>query len=354
MTPRSTVRAARAPGRSALTGVRGIAALETLIAAPIVLLLGLSVLQWTLVFHAHQAISHAAIEGARTASVDHASAAALERGLARGLAPWMYGASGPEDHAASVARAQTELARGHAAGWAMWRRLSPARESFDDWAITARDEDGDPIEGVVEIPNDNLGLRAGATLPTSGVAGYRADEPIGIASAQTLTDANLLKIEFVYGVPLSVPLVGRLAAWLMRAIDGCDGPSPSVRLGTVDLGRPAPSAAPRAWTCAFYAAIDAAGRVTPRWPVRVSATVRMQSPARDRNASAARADEPLTGTSLGAGEVDDSRAFEPIPLGRVNPAGVGPAEDGSVDRAPGFLRIGGDRLAEPPEACVAP
>lgn len=333
---------------------RGIAAVETLLAAPIVLLLGLSALQWALVFHAHQAISHAAIEGARAASVDHASAAALERGLARGLAPWLYGATGPEDHAQGIARAQAELARGRAAGWTSWRRLSPTRESFDDWAVVARDDDGQPVEGVVEIPNDNLDLRSAATLPASGVAGYRGGEPIGTASAQTLADANLLKVEFTYGAPLTVPLVGRLAAWLMRAIDGCDAPPAPLRLGTVDLGRPEPSAAPRAWVCAYYASIDEGGRATPRWPVRVSATVRMQSPARDRDAGAVRTDEPLAGPALGAGEVDDARTFEPVPPRRLNPAGAGPVHDGSADRAPGFLRIGGDRLTASPEPCVAP
>jgi len=333
---------------------RGIAAIETLLAAPIVLLLGLSALQWALVFHAHQAVSHAAVEGARAASVDHASAAALERGLARGLAPWLYGSSGPEDHAQSIARAQNELARGRGAGWSSWRRLSPTRESFDDWAVAARDDDGRPVEGVVEIPNDNLDLRGVASLPASGVAGYRGGEPIGAASAQTLADANLLKVEFTYGVPLTVPLIGRLAAWLMRAIDGCDDPPRTLRLGTVDLGRPERSPAPRAWACAYYASIDEAGRAMPRWPVRVSATVRMQSPARDRDAGPARTDEPLVGPALGAGEVDDASAFEPLPPRQLNPGGAGPADDGSADRAPGFLQIGGDRLGPPPDPCVAP
>ena len=37
-----------------------------------------------------------------------------------------------------------------------------------------------------------------------------------IGGGQTLADANLLKIEFTYGVPLTVPLAGRLGAWVMR------------------------------------------------------------------------------------------------------------------------------------------
>ena len=87
---------------------------------------------------------------------------------------------------------------------------------------------------------------------------------------------------------------------------------------------------------------------------QVSAIVRMQSPARDRDAGESRDGDPLTGPSLGRGTVDGDRAFDAIPIDRVNPNGDGPTEDGSVDRAPGFLKIGADRLMEPPGKCVAP
>ena len=184
----------------------GIAAIETLLATPAVLLLGLTAVQFALVFHARHAIEFAAQEAARTGSVAHASGEAIERGLARGLAPWLYGATAPEDHAAAVGRTLAHLASGQRAGWADWRRIAPTPESFADWAQPARDDDGEPIPGRHEIPNDNLTLRVGGPTPASGIAGYRGEEPIGIASGQTLADANLLKIEFTYGVPLTVPL----------------------------------------------------------------------------------------------------------------------------------------------------
>lgn len=346
----------------------GIAAVETLLAAPIVLLLGLSVLQWGLLFHGRGAVAHAAQEAARAGSVDHASAGAIERGLARGLAPWLYGASGPEEHAANLGRTRAHLSQGKAAGWASWRRLTPTAESFTDWAETARDENGEPIEGLLEIPNDNLTLRTGMRQPASGVAGYRGAEPIGSVSKQTLSDANLLKVEVVYGVPLTVPLIGRVGAWVMRAIDGCAGaggagsgsagsagatPGASLRLGTVDLGVPAPSAAPRRWTCAHYNALGEDGRPRPRWPVRVSATVRMQSPARDADAAPPLETPVAPGPSLGPGEVDPEGAFRPIAPRKQNPGGASPTQDGSHDRAPGFLKLGSDRLTPPPGMCAA-
>lgn len=333
----------------------GIAAVETLLAAPAVLLLGLSVLQWGLVFHGRGAVAYAAQEGARAGSVEHASAEAIERGLARGFAPWLFGASGPQEHTASQQRAQAHLAQGRAAGWAAWRRLAPTRQSFDDWGETARDAEGQPIEGLIEIPNDNLTLRTGMRAPASGTAGHRGSEPIGSASRQTLSDANLLKIEVVYGVPMTVPLVGQLAAWIMRRVDACPGAGGAgKRLGAVDVGLPVPLPAPRAWACAHYDAVDETGRARPRWPVRVSATVRMQSPARAGQGEPQLESGVTPGPSLGPGTVDPEKAFKPIPAPKQNPEGASPTEDGSFDRAPGFLKIGGDRLTAAPGTCEAP
>lgn len=340
-----------APPRPGLVRTSGFAALETLLAAPIVLLLGLTVLQWALVFHGRQAVAHAVAEAGRAGSVDHGSDEAIERGLARGLVPWLYGSTGPVDHAANQLRARVHLRLGQGAGWVDWRRLSPTAASFADWAEPARDARGIPVPGQLEIPNDNLSLRDGARQPSSGVLGHRAGEPIGRASGQTLADANLLKLEFTYGVPLTVPLVGRLAAWIMRGVDACGsvtGPGPRVRLGTVDLGAPSGIAghAPRAWACAHYLALDERGLSKPRWPVRVSSTVRMQSPA--RTPAAVAAPPAQSGASHGLGNFDASSAERPPPPERVNPRGAGPSEDGSADRSPGFLKIGADRLLPPP------
>ena len=321
------------------------------------MLLGLTVLQWALVFHGRQAVGHAAIEAGRAGSVDHGSDDAIERGLARGLVPWLYGSTGPEDHAANLLRARAHQRDGQRAGWVDLRRLSPTAASFTDWAEPARDGRGLPVPGLLEIPNDNLSLREGARQPASGIAGMRSGEPIGRASGQTLADANLLKIEFTYGVPLTVPLVGRLAAWVMRGVDACGASNPRMRLGTVDLGNSTdravpivPGHAPRAWACLHYQAVDERGAPKPRWPVRVSSTVRMQSPA--RTPASVAAPSAQRAPSAGLGNFDDTTPWRPPSPEQVNPNGAGPGEDGSADRAPGFLKIGGDRLVPAPGVCL--
>src|SRR5690606_14255866 len=91
----------------------GASAIEFALAAPVLLMLGLGALQWAMVFHARQAIEHAAIEAARAGSVGNALPEAIERGFARGLLPYWgtlpaIRSAGP-DRSAAVDAAQARL-----------------------------------------------------------------------------------------------------------------------------------------------------------------------------------------------------------------------------------------------------
>jgi len=355
---------------------------ETLLAAPIVLLLGLGALQWALLLHARTAIEYATFEAARAGSVAQARPDAIEAGLARGLLPFWQGTGMPRSAPAALAAAQARLGQGLAAGWIAWKQLAPTVESFDDWAEPARDGFGRPISGTSEIPNDSLQW-SWLRQPANGAAGMRGREPIGAQSQQTLNDANLLKLELRYGVPLHVPLVGSVAAWLMRIVDGCAAPS-RTSVGLVDLGTPS-AAASRAWACPMYFAADASGSAVPRWPVRVSATVRMQSAARRSAHTLHRSQSPVrlasspaaaggaipwpsstpTGIATDAGEpppdggaagvegapTADTPPVEAIDAPRRHP---GSDVDGSRAReAGGWLDLGGERSFSVPGACGA-
>ncbi|MFT3804525.1 MAG: pilus assembly protein [Burkholderiaceae bacterium] len=256
---------------------RGIALVDTLVAVPLVLWLGLAILQWALVFHGRNAVSYALLEASRTGSVAHAETAAIDRGLARGLVPYLYGASNGAEFDANLGQAAAHVAAGKRAGWIEVNVISPDSRSFSDWGEPARDDEGQPVGGSIEIPIDSLRYRAISARPATGIAGYRGQEPIGAASGQTLADALLLKVELVYGVPLTVPLVGPLSAWIMRQLDACESAADR-HLGLVRLASQAQH--PRQWACRYYDAVDERGQRRPRWPVRLSTVVRMQSPPR--------------------------------------------------------------------------
>jgi len=267
-------------GRRTRRRHRGLGAVEFLVALPIVLFVGLGVLQFGLVFQAKHALNVALIEAARAGSVEHADPDAVRAGLARGLVPWLYGAADLGEYTLNLARARAHIVQGELLGWIRLGQLSPTSASFDDWGEPARDANGERIAGLREIPNDNLASRALRTRPARGVAGARAGAPIGSASGQTLADANLLQLQLDYGVPLAVPVVGRLIVWTLRAWDGCAVPAPR-RYGLLGLDAPWPPGTVRPRACPMYGASDGS-RI--RLPVRVGATIRMQSPARHAGA----------------------------------------------------------------------
>lgn len=280
---------------------RGASAVETLLALPVLLLVGGAALQFGLIHHARHALNQALIEAARAGSVAHADPAAIRQGLARGLLPWLYGATDLGDYALGLARATVHVAQAEMLGGLRLEMLSPSAASFSDWAEPARDGAGEPLLGFREIPNDDLVHRVHRAPPGGAVAGARRGEPIGAASGQTLADANLLRLRLDYGVPLSVPVIGRILAWSMRAWHGCGAVAP-LRLGTVELGSPSGSGGP-AWACAMLGVGVGVGVPAdrPRLPVTLSATLRMQSPARRPEGAGARAQDaggqPLASTA---------------------------------------------------------
>jgi hypothetical protein len=141
-------------------------------------------------------------------------------------------------------------------------QLSPTTASFDDWAEPARDANGGLMADVREIPNDNLVARAEA----SGAPA------VGAASGQTLADANLLRLRLEYGVPLVVPVVGRLIASAVRVWNECEIGAPK-RIGLIRLDTPQVNLRPRTFPCAMYgngiATASGVAADTPRLPMRL-------------------------------------------------------------------------------------
>ena len=263
---------------------RGAASAEWLVVAPAVLAVGFSVLQWALLMHGRASVEYAAFQGARAGATRHADPDAIIEGIAIGMI-------GTRDAALTAAPvsisgpAASALLRGElASGIVAWRQRRPAPADFDDWAQPALDEEGRAIQGVLEIPNDNLRYRGTAAGPRSG---------------RSLVESNLLEIEVVYAWPMRVPLIGSLAVRWMEWFDRC-GTVAEPAAGTRPWGRADWRIEGGGWRCRFYRA----GGV-PRWPLRVLASVRMHSPARHAGSE-----------SLAAGALGDPATDELPPLAR--------------------------------------
>ena len=181
-------------------------------------------MSWGLLFRTKAALNHATLQAARSGMVANAQPAALVSGLARGLLPLF----GPQPGVGGAATALVTDVLPEVVSFSRVRILNPTPAAFRDFAVT--------VDGVREIPNDELHRRSTAVGGNSGI---------------NIQDANLLRVEVVYGARLTIPLAGPLIlATLQQFNSGFDE---------------------------FELALLAAGRI----PVASVATVRMQSPARE-------------------------------------------------------------------------
>jgi TadE-like protein len=315
---------------------RGVSMFETVVAIPILLFLGLAALQWMLVFQARYALTSALQDAARAGSVAFAQEQAIETGLARGLVPYLYGANDVGSFQANLIRAVGHIQFAKVLGFSRLRMLSPTSESFTDWARPARDAQGDIISGLQEIPNDNLAGLSSKQTPVNGSSSSRLSYAVGSSSKQSLSDANILKLELTYGIPLTVPFVGRITVAVLKTLNGCASSTP------VDA-------------CTFYDSFDESGQPVARLPVLISSQVRMQTPARKSGYTAASVASPFAGEALGAGEVGTKSDFKTPTLPGIN---VGSSNNGAQSNlgpskgANGFLQFGADRVIQVPGSCV--
>jgi len=327
---------------------RGASIVEFLVVGPLLILIGMGLVQTGLVFHSKSALDFALQEAARVGSVNYGDLDAISRGLRDGLIPYMGGGTSVGEVARTRLRVEEEFRLGTAAGWIRVKQLSPTPASFSDWAEDSYDENGRAIR---EIPNASLPILRCTRAPNGGSAGTRQStacaggEPIGADSQQTLADANLLKLEMTYGVKLKVPLVNRIVGGALSMAAGCSA-SANQRLGPVNLDAPQVSA--EVDKCAYYNARDLNGNPAPRIPVSLVVTVRMQSPARFAGNSGwfARVnrgrDANTTGPQLGNGEMYAASQFAPIPVSTLNPNGVTQAADQFDNTGNGSTYVGAD------------
>ena len=178
-----------------LKGQSGASLAEFLVAAPLVLLVGMATLQAGLIYHGKTTLNYAVFEAARTGATHNAQVAVMRDELGQRLAPVKGGDGSLEHMALSMAKSVVDA---NDATTTELSILNPTPAAFDDWGL---------VSSVTQqriIPNTHLR--------------HKSDE-IGFASGLTIQDANLLKVRVVYGLDLKVPVVSDLIAEAMQIID---------------------------------------------------------------------------------------------------------------------------------------
>jgi outer membrane protein OmpA-like peptidoglycan-associated protein len=169
---------------------------EFIVVAPVLLLIGLALLQYTLLFVAKNQVNHAAFMATRTGSMQNATVESISQAYLRHLAPLYGGGGNPAEVAQAVARATADMQGNYRI-----ELINPNRASFDDFNDPALKEMLKTDARV--IPNSSLALRNPAI--------------IGRQSGQNIFDANLIKIRITHGYKPGVLLVGRIFAKALEA-----------------------------------------------------------------------------------------------------------------------------------------
>lgn len=162
---------------------------EFIVVAPVLLLIGLALLQYTLLFVARNQVNHAAFMATRSGSMQNATAESISRSYLRHLAPLYGGGSDAAEVAQAVARATADMQGNYRI-----ELINPGKASFEDFHDPALKEVLKTEARV--IPNSSLALRNPSV--------------IGRQSGQNIFDANLIKIRITHGYKPGVLLVGRV------------------------------------------------------------------------------------------------------------------------------------------------
>ncbi|MBB5606644.1 MULTISPECIES: DUF192 domain-containing protein [unclassified Janthinobacterium] len=171
----------------------GSAMIEFTIVGPIITLLGLSVLQYGMLFFAKSQINYASFMAAREGATANASVDSVYAAYVRALVPLYGGGQTPAELAAALAKAAADIGP-NGVGNVNIELLNPSKESFDDWNDAAR----------------QAALHTGSrrVIPNSGQADK--DQKVGATSGQTIQDANLIKLRITQGYLPKVPMVKNL------------------------------------------------------------------------------------------------------------------------------------------------
>ena len=190
---------AKAPRHGARQAQRGSAMVEFVVVGPLLTLIGLGILQYSMLFFAKNHLNHASFMAARAGSTGNANINTVKNAYIRALVPLYGGGTNATELAEALAKAT-----GDVTGFVHIEMLNPTKESFDDWGN----------EPALMAKYDTDGKRV---IPNGGQA-YKGQEK-RTNSGQTIQDANLIKLRITHGYEPKVPIANGVFRAYLKAMD---------------------------------------------------------------------------------------------------------------------------------------
>lgn len=171
----------------------GATSTEFLIAIPMIMLLGMIGVQYTLMYNAKTNVTYAAYEAARAGAIHHADPEEIQNGLFKGLLPYLS-ANGDAFGNSSSTNLATNLAglekiKRTESPFVKIEIISPSKAAFDDFNSPKLQEILKTSQRV--IPNKYSDMQNITHTAGSGL---------------TIAEANVLKLRITYGYKPSIPL----------------------------------------------------------------------------------------------------------------------------------------------------
>lgn len=264
----------------------GYSLIEALVVLPVVLLMGLLVVQLGLLAQQALTVNYAVSQSVRELG---AAGGSLTKGLALGLSPLLLkDSSGLGTLSAAgqvVVRSQTALAQARLQGWVDWKVLEPKPEAFYDWGLGAEQFLVPPAWIKHELaslqPRSGAGSGGGVSSKTNVQA--QLGLVTGQRSGVNRLDASRLKVRFVVGLPLNIPLAGPLLAKAVSWSRGCSYLS-TKQLGALRLTSQSladysvtVNSQELAHDCLLLTQGGFQSKLGPRLPIRFEVTAQAQS-----------------------------------------------------------------------------
>ncbi|GIZ52342.1 DUF192 domain-containing protein [Noviherbaspirillum aridicola] len=186
----------------------GAGMVEFIVVGPILTMLGLSVLQYGMLFFAKNQVNHAGFMAARAGAMMNASVNAIEDAYVDALIPAYGGGTSAGELAEARQRARTDLTGRPDGRMLAIEMLNPTKESFDDWNDAGLQQTVGNSRRV--IPNSELALRDPGR--------------IGSQSGQSIHDANLIKLRITHAYEPKVPVAGTVFNRYLRWMDNGSNP----------------------------------------------------------------------------------------------------------------------------------
>ena len=177
---------------------RGAAMLEFAVVGPVIMLLGLAILQYSMLFFAKNQINYATFMAARAGSMSNASQSEIQQAYTKALIPLYGGGQNSTELAAAYAKAGADVA-----GHTRIELLNPTKESFDDW----------------NDPGLQSTIGHGKRVIPNGGQSYKDPKAIGAASGQSIQDANLIKLRITQGYEPKIPLIRSIYTRYLQWLD---------------------------------------------------------------------------------------------------------------------------------------